>query len=308
MVDLVKRIAQGAWRRVAAALGITVFRTSSPFHVALDYPVTQDPRYGYKVATPNEIQRLIEGGRERHVEFLRALPALRSLASSIGYDADEVGAAEPFWNSGWLPPGDGAAILHYITAAKPKIFLEIGSGNSTKFARHAIRSANLDTKIISIDPQPRAEIDQICDRVIRKGLQDADLQVFDELNAGDILFFDGSHRVFVDSDVVVFFLEVMPRLPAGVIVHIHDIFWPLDYPPSWGQRYYSEQYMVGQLLILAADKLELLLANAYIDQDPELRSMAANMIPAEAKRINGLQTGGIWATGLWLKLKERLVS
>lgn len=308
MRELTKRVFRGVRRCLTEGLGVSIIRTSSPFHIALDYPVTQKPRYGYKVAPPAQIQALIAGERKRHVDFLRALPALGAIANRIGYDAADVGTAEPFWNSGWLPPGDGAALLHYIVTLKPKIFLEIGSGNSTKFARHAIRSANVGTTIISIDPEPRAEIDEICDQVIRKGLQDADLAIFDELQAGDILFFDGSHRLFTDSDVAVFFLEVMPRLQAGVIVHIHDIFWPRDYPPSWGHRYYSEQYMVGQLLILAGDKLQLLLANAYIDQDPELRALATEMIPADASRINGLQPGGIWATGLWLELKAPLVS
>jgi hypothetical protein len=84
-----------------------------------------------------------------------------------------------------------------------------------------------------LDPEPRAQIDALCDTSIRRRLEDCDLSMFDQLEAGDILFFDGSHRVFTNSDVTVFFLELMPRLKPGVIVHIHDIFLPCS---SWIAR------------------------------------------------------------------------
>ena len=97
------------------------------------------------------------------------------------------------------------------------------------FARHAIRTGNLKTTIMSIDPKPRAEIDSLCDRVMRLPLELCDLNLFRELEPGDILFFDGSHRIFANSDVTVFFIEVLPRLKPGVLVHVHDIFLPADY-------------------------------------------------------------------------------
>ncbi len=306
MLKLARRVVRAVGRRVTAALGIAVFRSSSPFHVALDYPITRQPRYGYKVPPPPQIARLIEAARGRHVEFLRSLPSLAALTKDIGYEADEVGPAEPFWNNRWLPPGDCAAMLHFIFTRKPLRYIEIGSGNSTKWARHAIRAAGLETQIISIDPEPRAEIDPLCDQVIRARLEDVDLDVIDLLEPGDIVFFDGSHRTFMDSDVTVFFLEVLPRVPPGVLVQIHDIFWPLDYPASWVDRDYSEQYMVGQLLVLASDKIEIMLANACIEQDPDLLHLAAEMIPADSNRLIALQPGGIWATGLWFEIKTAL--
>jgi hypothetical protein len=306
MPNLGKRVVRAIGRRVTAALGIDVFRSASPFHVALDYPISRRSRYGYKVPPPPQIARLIEAARGRHIKFLRSLPSLAPLSKDIGYEADEVGPTEPFWNNRWLPPGDCAAMLHFISTVKPRRYVEIGSGNSTKWARYAIRSAGLGTQIISIDPEPRAEIDALCDEVIRAKLEDVDLRVMDRLEPGDILFFDGSHRTFTDSDVTIFFLEVLPRLPAGVVIQIHDIFWPLDYPTSWSDRDYSEQYMVGLLMILASDKIEILLANAYIEQDPDLLSLASEMIPADSNRLIGLQPGGIWATGLWFEIKTAL--
>jgi hypothetical protein len=94
------------------------------------------------------------------------------------------------------------------------------------FARYAIRSGNLKTTISSIDPNPRADINKLCDHVFRANMEQFDPKLFQELEAGDILFFDGSHRIFSNTDVTVFFLEVLPRLKPGVLVHIHDIFLP----------------------------------------------------------------------------------
>jgi hypothetical protein len=131
----------------------------------------------------------------------------------------------------------------------PRHYVEVGSGNSTKFARRAIRDHGLQTRITSIDPFPRAEIDSICDRVIREPVEHVALDTFDMLQPGDILFIDSSHRTFMNSDVTALSLDVLPRLPAGVIVEVHDITLPGDYPPQWTGRYYSEQYLLAAYLL-----------------------------------------------------------
>src|ERR1700733_3021445 len=102
-----------------------------------------------------------------------------------------------------------------LVRSAPARYMEIGSGYSTRFARHAIQTVGLSTVIASLDPKPRAGIDALCDTVIRRRLEEADLAVFDQLEAGDILFFDGTHRALTNSDVTVFFLELLPRLKPG---------------------------------------------------------------------------------------------
>jgi hypothetical protein len=291
-------------RKVAGSFGIHFYRPN-PYHLVTDYPVSYEPRYGHKSPPPAAITSLIEEGREEYRSFLTAVAAMKPLTDTIGFEPD-ANPEQPYWNSGWLPPRDGVAMMHFLMKLKPKRFLEIGSGNSTKFARLAIRHAGLSTIITSIDPEPRAEIDQICDRVVRSGLQDVDLSVFDQLEAGDILSFDGSHRVFTDSDVTVFFLEVVPRLPAGVIIQVHDIFWPMDYPAQWGRRYYSEQYLLGMLLVAARSKIKILLANAFIDQDPELAAIAAPLLPNDPARMARFGEG-VWANAFWFELKEAII-
>lgn len=290
---------------IARSFGIYIYRGPNPYHVITDYPVSDKPRYGYKTPVHPLLAEMIEERREDYRNVLHGIGELGTLIDSIPYEESDAGVLTPYWNSGWLPPRDGAAIMHFILSNRPARFFEIGSGNSTKFARLAIEHGNLNTEITSIDPQPRAEIDQLCKRVIRSGLEDVDLSLFDELKAGDILSFDGSHRLFADSDVAVFFLEVLPRISPGVVVQVHDIFWPMDYPLSWGHRFYSEQYMLGLLLILGRDKLRILLANAFVDQDEELRRIAAPLLPSDTTRM-GRFGEGVWANAFWFRLETSL--
>ncbi len=89
-------------------------------------------------------------------------------------------------------------------------------------------------------------------RVVPSTLQAAPTDVFDGLRAGDVLFIDSSHILMPGSDVDILLNRVLPRLPVGVLVHIHDIFLPFDYPAAWGWRNYNEQQGVLPLLATGA--------------------------------------------------------
>ena len=177
---------------------------------------------------------------------------------------------EPAWINGFLPGLDAAVLYGMLAFTPPRTYLEVGSGNSTRFARRAIRDHGLRTRIVSIDPHPRVEIDSIADQVIRAPLETVDLAPILALEPGDILFLDGSHRCFTNSDVTVAFLEVLPRLPRGVRVQIHDICLPYDYPPGMEDFYYSEQYVLAAYLLGGARGGTVLLPNAFVSEDAEL--------------------------------------
>src|SRR4029453_9997100 len=108
-----------------------------------------------------------------------------------------------------------------IASLKPNLLIEVGSGYSTRFARAAIQANSPATRLISIDPSPRAEISLLCDESIKTPLEDVNQGVFARLQSGDILFIDNSHRAFQNSDVTVFFVEILPNLPKGCVLHIH---------------------------------------------------------------------------------------
>ena len=115
--------------------------------------------------------------------------------------------------------------------------------------------------------------------------------MFDGLKAGDALFIDSSHILMPGSDVDLVLNRVLPRLPSGVLVHIHDIFLPFDYPPIWGWRAYNEQQ--GVLPLLTTGAYEPLFSSVWADQrlaDRLGRSVVARLPrPAEAM-----------STSLWL--------
>lgn len=217
--------------------------------ISIDYPIWPRPRFGFGAPAHPQLESLLATGEQEYTALLDSfasyIPQLRRIPRTL----DAAGVGEPGWLNEWLPGLDALAIYSFLASRAPRTYLEVGSGNSTKFARRAIRDHELPTSITSIDPAPRAEIDAICDRVLRSPLEDTDLSVFTSLAPGDVVFIDNSHRCFQNSDVTVFFLEVLPKLPSGVLVGIHDIFLPYDYPPEWVQRYYSEQYLLAAFLL-----------------------------------------------------------
>jgi predicted O-methyltransferase YrrM len=173
----------------------------------------------------------------------------------------------PAWKGVPYAPFDAVALYSMIRKVRPKVFLEVGSGISTCFAYKAIGDERLSTQIVSIDPEPRAEIDSICDVVVREGLETCDLAMFDKLERNDILFFDGSHRAFMNSDVSVFFIDILPRLKPGVIVHIHDVTLPWDYDQMFANWYWNEQYLLAVYLMARTQTIEPLFPTAFVCRD-----------------------------------------
>ena len=90
-----------------------------------------------------------------------------------------------------------------------------------------------------------------------------------------MVFMDGSHVAFMGSDVVAFTFDVLPRLAPGVLVGVHDMFWPSDYPPEWGTYWFNEQYVLGGLLLGAPTWLEPVLPVHYAMGDAELAAPLA---------------------------------
>ena len=200
----------------------------------------------------------------------------------------------PFWANGWLPPLDAMALYAFLVRQNPSQYIEIGSGNSTKFARRAIQDHHLRTQIISIDPQPRAEIDRLCDRVIRRPFEDVDWTAMPELAAGDIVFVDSSHRVLMNSDVTAFFMDVLPDLPPGVLVHFHDIWLPHDYPERWRFWYFSEQYVLATLLLFAPGRLGVAFPAMYVSLHPSFSHVVTRL--SSRIGVHGCAHGGSFWT------------
>jgi Methyltransferase domain len=230
----------------------------------LDYPVVLKPRYGHGLPAHAGLKTLISENDSLYFDWLKQAKLHASIYQNWSLEMSD--GTSPFWLNKFLPGLDMIALFTVLAEQKPNLYLEIGSGNSTKVAYEAKRKLGLQTKITSIDPFPRAEIDDLADEVIREPFENTSLQIANKLKAGDILFIDNSHRVLPNSDAMVFFMEVLPQLKKGVIVQIHDIYLPFDYPQFMCDRFYSEQYTLAAFILANPKKYRTILPNFYLSQ------------------------------------------
>ncbi len=248
--------------------------------IVVDYHGQPRPRWDG--AGHPELARIIGDRRADYAARIREFGRFRGAIENIAL-GDPGNPLEPTWTNDYFNGIDAVALYGTLATLRPRRYFEIGSGFSTKLARRAVRDQGLPTKMLSIDPFPRSQIDELCDVVVRRALEDVDATVFDELEAGDILFFDGSHHTFMSSDGVVLFLEVMPRLRSGVLVHIHDIFLPYDYPATWADRYYTEQYMLAMGLMSPGCRWEIVFPSQFVMRDAELAGLLHTEIGPRAE-------------------------
>ena len=239
----------------------------------LEYKVNFKPRYGYGKPAHLDLYKIIDSNRETYKHLISKALLNANEIWAIQDSRKETDTNKPSWNNGYLPGLDIIGIYTMLAEFRPKNYIEIGSGNSTKVAHKAKVERKLDTRIISIDPMPRAEIDNLADIVIREPFENISFNILEELDENDILFIDNSHRILPNSDSMVFYLEILPRLKKGVIVHIHDIYLPFDYPQFMCDRFYSEQYGLAIYLLADPDKYYTILPNYFIYKDNELADL-----------------------------------
>lgn len=265
-----------------------------------EYKIDFKPRYGHGKPAHQGLYEIVEKNRPVYDELLRDFLKYKDKIQEIKRQDEEPNEDIPAWNNKFLPGLDIIGIYGILSRFNPANYIEIGSGNSTKVVRKAIQEQGLKTKITSIDPFPRASIDHLADKVIRQPIENiSDLSfIFDGLEKNDILFIDNSHRCFPNSDVTVCFQELLPALKKGVIVHIHDIYIPYDYPQFMCDAFYSEQYLLTTALFWGADKFDILLPNFFISEDDKLKEI---LLPFwDHPNLDGVERFG---GSFWYKVK-----
>jgi hypothetical protein len=242
--------------------------------IHLDYQVKPQPRFGQGLKQHALLNQIISENTECYQRHLQGFLEMADRFNDIK-EFSTGASASPVWNNGYFPGLDIVSLYGMLVKYKPKNYIEIGSGNSTMVVRKAISENNLSTQVTSIDPYPRADIDAISDVVIRQPLENLDDLSFivNSLGENDILFIDNSHRSFANSDVTVCFMELLPYLQKGVIVHVHDIYLPHDYPQFMCDRFYNEQYFLAAFIMANPQRYGVLLPNYFISQDPVLKEL-----------------------------------
>ena len=258
-----------------------------------EYPVLPEPRNkedsrSFKVLS-SFIERSLDE-QKRRLAGLQKIEAFKDIRDS----RDKISNTDPVWNNGFFPALDMMVLYSMLMEFRPAKYFEVGSGNSTRITRWCLEKEHIECRLSSIDPFPRVEIDKLSDEIIREPMQDIDPLLFDELESGDFLFIDNSHTAYSNSDVTVFFTEILPFLKKGVIVHIHDIYLPYDYPEFMSRRMYNEQYLLATTFLANSSRYDILLANYYMSQTADFNSITAGIWDIPALRNSEKHGGSIW--------------
>ena len=250
-------------------------------------------RYAGNSVQPNPPQWLLRALDASVAPSIERLDRARTFSAELSplakvRDADPQGAR---FDQQWFTGLDATMAYTTVRHFQPRTIIEVGSGHSTRFMAKAISDGGLDTRLVSVDPQPRREIDSLCDRVVREPLNENILDEFAALEPGDILFLDGSHILMPGTDVELVFTHILPLLPGGVHLHIHDMFLPAPYPVEWTWRNYNEQPIV--VALLGTGVVEIQAANAWLRR----------CHPQSLDGVFAPCTDGAFESSLWLKTR-----
>ncbi len=216
-----------------------------------------EPQFDYRnLKKPLSEDRMLPG-IDSNIEEQLGILAKFTRAQELSDLAMEKGNTLDFYlNNGHFESGDAEYLYQLIRSTKPRRIFEIGSGYSTLMAIKAVRKNNeqdagYQCKHVCIEPYEMPWLEETGVSVLRKKVEDVELDFFSELEENDLLFIDSSHIIRPQGDVLFEFLELLPTLRKGVIVHVHDIFSPRNYRQSWLQervRFWNEQYLLEAFL------------------------------------------------------------
>jgi predicted O-methyltransferase YrrM len=201
-----------------------------------------------------ELLRLLRFGDELHA-IPRTVPA----------------GVAPYFDNPAFAPGDSQIYYSLLRQLKPSRVIEVGSGQSTRFAALALSRNAAEGRpgqLVAIEPYESPELEELDATVVRTPVELLGPDFFSELDEGDVLFIDSSHVTHPGGDVTYLLLEVVPALRPGVLVHVHDVFTPRDYPEEWSRRrwFWTEQYVV-EALLSHSTQLEIVLAVNFLEND-----------------------------------------
>ena len=221
-----------------------------------------------------------------------------------GFPTEPTGEPGRFYLNNHLFENIDALVAYcMVRHFKPRLIIEVGSGFSSLLLGEAA-TRNKHSALVCIEPFPREFLREGfpgLQSLMEKQIQDIDLDFFSQLQSGDILFIDSSHTIKIGGDVNYLFLEVLPRLKPGVIVHVHDIFLPFEYRCDWVMkefRFWTEQYLLQAFLIFNSE-FEVLMANGYLNHYhraqlkatfPSLSSWGGGSFWMRRKPIAGLRS------------------
>ncbi len=227
--------------------------------------------------------------------FAMAEPRIAALLDRLDHYVDAFARfggepPAPRFEQDWFPRLDACAAYAMVRERQPRRILEIGCGHSTRVMTRAITDASLATRQICVDPAPRARLAGLDVEHLPVTVDQLDPAIVASLGPGDILFIDSSHIAVPGSDVDRLVNDALPRLPAGALIHFHDIFLPRAYPADWAWRGYNEQSLVAALL--SGGGFELVFSSAYAVEN--MRERIGRSVVAGLPLLPGAVESSLW--------------
>jgi len=273
---LFKKIIHGKYTwQIFEHAGIVGFGTNL---VRLLFPVYYDTKKTRESFSDTSINQFTTFFKETG-NFAKYTPSIAEATGIIiKLPVTEADVHKPYLDNFFFGVLDAAVLAAMMQEFKPAKIVEIGSGVSTRYMKLFRDAYDLDTQIICVDPVPRVEIAGVADTVINEPLEKAIENNNFSMQPGDILFMDGSHYVFQGNDTLTFFFKLLPSLPAGVIIHIHDIYLPYDYPSNVAEQLWAEQYILAAMIMGGFKGYELLYPAYYASKtDKHIQSLLSQI-------------------------------
>jgi hypothetical protein len=292
------------WLRFIRQLGIGRFPLArSIFYNVGVYPIRDhyyEPLYNPKrLRQPLEAERALSG-------INWDLPYQNKILNEFNFSSEITQLKNRSWDgvkysfdNDTFRAGDSEYLYNVIRKFKPKRIIEIGSGNSTLMAIEALsknkeENPNYSCEHICIEPFERPWLEKLNIKLVRQLVENVDKNLFKSLGPNDILFIDSSHIIRPQGDVLCEYLEILPLLNPGVIIHVHDIFSPRDYPSSWimnDMKLWNEQYLLEAFLSHNKDFKIMGALNYLKYHSPQALGQAC---PVFGSNISTYEPGSFW--------------
>jgi hypothetical protein len=296
----------GIWLWVVRRVGVEKLplTRSALVHIGV-FPIRDhyhEPQFRFDRGASSAARERALPGLDLNVEGqLEFLGRFRFQAELLRFPMQPTQSHEFYYQNGWFGPGDAEYLYSVVRLVKPRRVLEIGCGFSTLMIRNAIgenrkEEPDYDCLHTCIEPYENPWLEQVGVKLVRERVETLPWGDFQGLERNDILFIDSSHVIRPGGEVLFEYLEILPRLKSGVLVHVHDVFTPFDYPDEWVRervRLWNEQYLLEALLTGSA---QFTTTGALYYLTRRFPEKMAERLPILASSMEQAKPGSFWMT------------
>lgn len=290
------------WLKLVRKVGINRIENSIFSHVGMlpihdhYYQPLINPKHHLK--KPLNEDRNLPGINFNDAEQLDLISQFKFQTELQNFPSEKVNELTYYYKNGTYESGDAEFLYNLVRLKKPLRIIEVGCGSSTLMIQNAVKQNmaddnNYHCEHICIEPYEQPWLEKLGIKIVRKKVEELDISFFNQLQTNDILFIDSSHIIRPQGDVLFEFLEVLPALNVGVMVHVHDVFTPKDYPEAWiykEHRLWNEQYLLEAFLTYN-NRFKIIGSLNYLTHHYKAEFSVAHPIYAKTKNA---EPGAFW--------------